>query len=38
MLNSVDTFFEGMAQLYDDPQRTATAEAMLHNLFKGEGR
>ena len=36
VLDSLDTFFEQMARLYDDPQRTATAETILHNL--GQGR
>lgn len=35
VLNSIDTFFEGMAKLYDDPQRKATAEAILHHLSQG---
>lgn len=29
----MDTFFEAMAQLYDDPQHTATADSTLHTLL-----
>lgn len=35
VLNTIDTFFESMSQLYDDPQRMATAEAILHHLVQG---
>lgn len=30
--NSMDSFFEAMVQLYDDPQHVATAETALHTL------
>ena len=36
LLNSLDLFFESMSQLYEDPQRTATAEAVLHSLSQGK--
>ena len=32
VLNSTNSFFEAMAQLYEDPQRTVTAESALHAL------
>lgn len=35
VLDSVSAFFEAMSQLYDDPQRMATAEAALHTLQQG---
>ena len=34
-LNSLRSFFEAMTQLYDDPQRSSTAEAALHVLQQG---
>lgn len=36
IINSVDSFFEAMAKLYEDPQRVATAEAALHMLQQGQ--
>lgn len=36
LLDTVETFFNAMAQLYDDPQRTATAESILHTLTQGK--
>ena len=35
-LNSMDTFFEAMTLLYDDPQRMASAESALVALRQGE--
>ena len=35
ILDSLDSFFDYMAQLYDDPQRMASAETVLHNLTQG---
>lgn len=35
VINSVDAFFEALAQLYEDPQCVATAEATLHALQQG---
>lgn len=34
-LTDLAMFFNAMAQLYEDPQQTATAEAALHNLQQG---
>lgn len=36
VINTVDTFFAAMAQLYEDPQCTVTAEAALHLLQQGQ--
>ena len=35
LLQSMSAFFGAMAKLYDDPQRTTTAEAALHTLQQG---
>lgn len=34
-LDSMSSFFTAMAQIYDDPQRTSTAESALHVLQQG---
>lgn len=35
VLTSISSFYVAMAQIYDDPQRTTTAEAILHMLQQG---
>lgn len=34
-IHTMSSFFDAVAQLYDDPQRTVTAEAAIHALQQG---